>query len=84
VAYCSQADANDAAPAQIAAHSASDDNNNMIHSASLVTATATSHPDRAAGGGLRGGSKSLTEYACCDKNLRTTSPSLDWQTGIAS
>jgi hypothetical protein len=53
LAYCNQAEANDAAPAHTAAHSANDDNKTTTHNAPLVTAMATSQGDRSTGAGLR-------------------------------
>ena len=43
--HCSQAEANDAAAAQIAAQTPNEDNKTSIQNASLVRAKATSYPD---------------------------------------
>ena len=82
-AHWSHAEATDAAPAQIAAHSVSEDNKTTTHSASLVSATATSQPEPAACGGPCG-SDSSADCTGCSKHLRTTSPSIERKTGIAS
>ena len=73
--YCSQADANEAAPAHIAAQSPSDDNNATINTASLVKLTAALHRFRPFRDGRYGSWRSLTEYVCSDTKSRSTSSS---------
>jgi hypothetical protein len=70
--HCSQAEAKDAAPAQTVAHSASEESKTTTHRASLVSATAASHPRRSVCNGPHGGSSLLTEQWRCDTDLRST------------
>jgi len=74
--HCNQAEAKDAAPAHIAAQSASEDSKTTTHRASLVSATATSHPRRSVCNDPRGGLSLLTEQWRCDTDLRSTRSSL--------
>jgi hypothetical protein len=75
--HCSQAEANDAAAAQIAAQTPNEDNRTSIQNASLVRAKATSHPDLSDRNGWRSSPWSLTAQTCCDMKLRSISSSLD-------
>src|SRR6266481_4810537 len=59
--HCSQAEANEAAAAQIAAHSPSEDSRAAINNASLVRLKATSHRFRSVRNGPCGSRRSLTE-----------------------
>ena len=82
--HCNQAEAKDAAPAHIAAQSASEDSKTTTHRASLVSATATSHPRRSACNKSRGGLSLLTEQWRCGYGFALHPLLLDRQTGIAS
>jgi hypothetical protein len=59
--HCSQAEAQEAAVAQIAAQSPTDDNKTTIHKASLVLAKAASRPDLSVRDALCRNLRSLTE-----------------------
>lgn len=82
--YCSQADANEAAPAHIAAQTPSDDNSATINTASLVKVTAASHRLRPVRDGRCGSWRSSTEYVCSDTKSRSTSSSLRSRPGAVS
>jgi hypothetical protein len=77
IRHCSQAEANDAAAAQMAAQTPSDDNKTSIQKASLVRAQATSHPDLPDCKGLRSSAWLLARQTCRDMKLCSTSSSLN-------
>ena len=76
ISVTAKAEAKDAAPAHIAAQSASEDSKTATHRASLVSAMATSHPRRLVCNELRGGLPLLTEQWRRDTELRSTRSSL--------
>src|SRR5271165_3508423 len=75
--HCSQAEANDAAAAQIAAQTPNADNRTSTQIASLVREKAASQPDPSDGNGWHSSPWSLTAQPCCDMKLRSISSSLD-------
>ena len=76
--HCSQAEANDdAAAAQTAAQTPSEDNKTNIQKASLVTARTSSYPDLSGRNGRRSGAWLLTEQMYRDMKLCSISSSLD-------
>jgi hypothetical protein len=75
--HCNQAEANDAAAAQIAAQTPNADNRTSIQIASLVREKAASHPDLSDRNGWHSSPWSLTTQRCCDMKLRSISSSLD-------
>jgi hypothetical protein len=72
-----QAEANDAAAAQIAAQTPSEDNRTSIQNTSLVRSRTTSYADLSGGNGRCNSPWLLTEQMCRDMKLCSTSSSLD-------
>jgi hypothetical protein len=77
IRHCSQAEASDAAAAQMAAQTLNEDNRTSIQKASLVRAQASSYPDLSGCSGRRNSQWLLTEQTCRDMKLCSTSSSLD-------
>jgi hypothetical protein len=75
IRHCSQAEANDAAAAQIAAQTPSEDNKTSIQKASLVKAQAISYPDLSGCDGRCNSPRLSTEQTCRDMKLCSTSSS---------
>jgi hypothetical protein len=77
IRHCSQAEASDAAAAQMAAQTPNEDIKTSIQKASLVKAQASSYPDLSGCSGQRNSQWLLTEQTCRDMKLCSTSSSLD-------
>jgi hypothetical protein len=75
--HWSQAEATDAAAAQMPAQTPSDDNKTSIQKTSLVRAQALSYPDLSGCTGRRASPGSLTGQTRRDMKLCSTSSSLD-------
>jgi hypothetical protein len=76
IRHCNQAEANDAAAAQMAAQTPNEDNKTSIQKASLVRARAISYPDLSGGNAPRHCAWLLTQQTCRDMKLCSTSSSL--------
>ena len=79
IRHCSQAEASDAAAAQMAAQTPNEDIKTSIQKASLVRAQAISYPDLSGCNGRRDSPWLLTEQTCRDMKLYSTSSSLDYE-----
>jgi hypothetical protein len=77
IRHCSQAEANDAAAAQMAAQTPNEDNKTSIQKTSLVRAQAISYPDLSGCNGRPNNAGLLTGQMCRDMKLCSTSSSLD-------
>ena len=77
IRHCSQAEASDAAAAQMAAQTPNEDIKTSIQKASLVRAQAISYPDLSGSNARRNSAWLLTGQMCRDMKLCSTSSSLD-------
>jgi hypothetical protein len=76
IRHCSQAEASDAAAAQMAAQTPKEDIKTSIQKTSLLRARASSYPDLSGCSGQRNSQWLLTEQTCRDMKLSSTSSSL--------